>query len=113
VGPFGLGAQENSFVQNVNALRGLLDMFSLIYPQLQEVDFRADVPSLAVPVWILDGEHELRGRRELAHEWYAMLEAPSKALVTYPDAGHAVAFEQVDAVRELLVEQVVPATYGR
>jgi pimeloyl-ACP methyl ester carboxylesterase len=113
VGPFGLGAQENSFVQNVNALRGLLDMFSLMYPQLQAVDFRADVPSLAVPVWILDGEHELRGRRELAHEWYSMLEAPSKALVTYPDAGHAVAFEQVDAVRELLVEQVVPATYER
>lgn len=113
VGPFGVGAQEYSFMQNVNVLRGLLDMYSLMYPQLQQLDFRADVPSLEVPVWILDGEHELRGRRELAHEWYAMLEAPSKALVTFPNAGHAVAFEQLDAVRELLLAQVVPATYER
>jgi proline iminopeptidase len=113
VGPFGFGAQEYTFIENINVLRGLLDMFSIMYPQIQQVDFRADVPSLEVPVWILDGEHELRGRRDLAHDWYAMLDAPSKALVTYPDAGHAVAFEQVDAFRALLVEEILPATYGR
>jgi pimeloyl-ACP methyl ester carboxylesterase len=113
VGMFGVGGREYSFLENANLLRGLLDMFSLLYPQLQGIDFRADVPSLEVPVYLLDGEHEIRGRRELAHEWFAALEAPRKQLVTYPDAGHAVAFEQLDAVRELLVEKIVPATYTR
>lgn len=111
VGMFGLGGREYGFLENANVLRGLLDMFSLVYPQLQEIDFRVDVSSLDVPVYVLDGEHELRGRRELAHEWFEGLSAPHKQLVTYPDAGHAVAFEQLEAVHRLLVDEIVPATY--
>jgi pimeloyl-ACP methyl ester carboxylesterase len=112
VGQFGLFGSEYSFVENANLIRGLVDMFSLMYPQLQEIDFRTDVPALAVPVYVLDGENELRGRRELAHEWFAQLTAPHKELITYESAGHAVAFEQVDALLRLMVEEIVPATYG-
>jgi pimeloyl-ACP methyl ester carboxylesterase len=112
VGMFGVGGREYSLIENANLLRGLLDMFSLMYPQLQGIDFRTDVPRLEVPVYVLDGEHELRGRRELAREWFEGLTAPSKQMVTLGDAGHAVAFEQVDAFRRLLVEEIVPATYG-
>jgi pimeloyl-ACP methyl ester carboxylesterase len=65
-----------------------------------------------VPVYLLDGTHELRGRRELAKEWFAALSAPHKQLITYENAGHAVAFEQVDAFHRLLVEEILPATYG-
>ena len=111
VGMFGVGGSEYGFLENANLLRGLLDMFSLMYPQLQGVDFRTDVTRLEVPVYILDGEHEIRGRRELAHEWFDALVAPSKQLVTYEDAGHAVAFEQLDAFHRLLVDEIVPATY--
>ncbi len=112
VGMFGLMGREYDLVDNVNLLRGLLDTFSLLYPQLQSVDFRTDVPRLGVPVYLLDGAHELRGRRELAKEWFGGLAAPSKQLITYEDAGHAVAFEQADAFHRLLVDEIVPATYG-
>ena len=111
VGPFGLMGREYSLVDNVNLLRGLLDSFSLLYPQLQAIDFRTDVPRLEVPVYLLDGVHELRGRQELAQEWFAGLSAPHKELITYEDAGHAVAFEQADPFHRLLVEEIVPATY--
>ena len=67
VGQFGLFGSEYSFVENANLIRGLVDMFSLMYPQLQDIDFRTDVAELEVPVYVLDGENELRGRRELAH----------------------------------------------
>jgi pimeloyl-ACP methyl ester carboxylesterase len=112
VGQFGLFGREYSFVENANLIRGLVDMFSIMYPQLQEIDFRSSVPTLEVPVYVLDGENELRGRRELAHEWFSQLNAPHKQLVTYEDAGHAVAFEQVDAFLRLMVDEIVPATYG-
>jgi pimeloyl-ACP methyl ester carboxylesterase len=112
IGQFGLFGSEYSFVENANLIRGLVDMFSLMYPQLQEIDFRTDVPELDVPVYLLDGENELRGRRDLAHEWFAQLTAPNKELITYADAGHAVAFEQADAFLRLMNEQIVPATYG-
>jgi pimeloyl-ACP methyl ester carboxylesterase len=112
IGQFGLFGSEYSFVENANLIRGLVDMFSLMYPQLQEIDFRTDVPELGVPVYVLDGENELRGRRELAHEWFAQLTAPHKELITYANAGHAVAFEQADAFLRLMNEEIVPATYG-
>jgi len=111
VGQFGLFGSEYSFIENANLIRGLVDMFSLMYPQLQEIDFRADVPALEVPVYVLDGENDLRGRRELAHEWFAQLTAPHKELITYENAGHAAAFEQADAFLRMMVEEIVPATY--
>jgi len=111
VGQFGLFGTEYSFVENANLIRGLVDMFSLVYPQLQEIDFRTDVPELGVPVYMLDGENELRGRRELAHEWFAQLTAPYKESITYENAGHAVAFEQADAFLRLMNDEIVPATY--
>jgi proline iminopeptidase len=113
IGPYGVLASEYGFVDKVNALRGLLDTFSLMYPQLQDLDFRTDVPALDVPVYVLDGEHELRGRRDLALEWFDGLAAPTKQLVTYADAGHSVVFEQADAFHRLMVDEIVPATYGR
>jgi proline iminopeptidase len=112
IGPYGILASEYSFVDKANVIRGLLDTFSIVYPQLQAIDFRADVTRLEVPVYMLDGAHELSGRRDLAHEWFAQLSAPHKQLVTYEDAGHSVVFEQVDAFRLLMLEEILPATYA-
>jgi pimeloyl-ACP methyl ester carboxylesterase len=112
VGFFGLMASEYSVVGKVNALRGLIDMFTIMYPQLQEIDFRQDVPRLEVPVYIVDGEKELAGRRDLALEWVEQLEAPIKRVYTFENAGHAVAFEQFEAFHRIMTETVVPETYG-
>ena len=112
VGQFGLFGSEYTFVENANLIRGLVDMFSLMYPQLQDIDLRTMVPELQVPVYVLDGENELRGRRELAHEWFAQVTAPHKELITYENAGHAVVFEQADAFLRLMIDEIVPATYG-
>jgi proline iminopeptidase len=110
--PFGMLGSEYGLVDKANVLRGLVDMFSIMYPQLQGIDLRRDVARLEVPVYILDGANELRGRRDLALEWFEQLTAPTKRLVTYANAGHAVAFEQVDAFHQLMLDEIVPATYG-
>ena len=111
VGPYGVLASEYTFIDKVNVIRGLVDMFSLMYPQLQGIDFRTDVTALEVPVYVLDGAHELAGRRDLAHEWFDGLTAPHKELITYEDAGHSVVFEEADAFHRLMTESIVPATY--
>ena len=111
IGPWGMLGSEYSIVDKANVMRGLIDMFSLMYPQLQEIDFRTDVPSLEVPVYLLDGANELGGRRKLAHEWFASVEAPFKQLITYADAGHSVVYEEADAFHRLMVDEIVPATY--
>lgn len=111
IGPWGLFASEYTFVEKVNVLRGLIDVFAVMYPQLQDIDFRRDVPRLDVPVYIFDGEHELNGRRALALEWYGQLQAPIKRIYTFEQAGHAPAREEFRAFHQVLIETVVPETY--
>ena len=112
-GPLGILGSEYTFVEKANVLRGLIDMFSVMYPQLQGIDFRADAQQLDVPIYLLDGEHELAARRTPAREWFDQLQAPHKELITLPDAGHSVGFEQADALHQLLVDEVLPRTYDR
>lgn len=112
VGPWGLLGSEYAFVDKANVLRGLVDTFAVLYPQLYDVDLRTEAARLEVPVWVLDGAAEIDARRDLAIEWFAALDAPSKQLITYEDAAHSVAFEQADAVQQLLTDTIVPATYS-
>ena len=111
-GPWGMLASEYNLVEKPNVLRGLMDMFSVMYPQLQGIDFRRDVPRLETEYVMFDGAAELTARRELALEWFAQLEAPRKRLYTFADSSHAVANEQFVAFRQILLETIVPETYA-
>ncbi len=113
LGFFGINGSEYNLVDKVNVLRGLLDMASVLYPRIQQVDFRQDVTRLDVPVYILDGEAELAARRDIALEWYDMLDAPIKRIYSFKNAAHAVAFEQFSEFHRIMLETVVPETYGK
>jgi pimeloyl-ACP methyl ester carboxylesterase len=111
VNPLGVMASEYSLVEKINVMRGLFDMFSVMYPQLQEIDFRKDTTKLDVPVYIIDADHELSARRDLALEWYGMLDAPQKHIYTMKNAGHSAAFEGVGEFTRIMNEEVLPQTY--
>jgi proline iminopeptidase len=107
--PANVMVPEFSLMERVNAVRGMFDVNWFVYPQLQDHDFRLDVPRLEVPVTLVLGRHETRGRAVLATEWFEQLEAPAKELVIFEDSGHRPSFEQpVDFVR--LMRDVVSAT---
>jgi pimeloyl-ACP methyl ester carboxylesterase len=100
--PFNLFVPENTIMDRINGMRGLLDTFSVLYPQLQDFDFRSDVPTLDVPVTIVIGEHEARGRAVLADAWFDMLKAPSKEMVVFEHSGHRPPFEEPAAFVTLM-----------
>jgi pimeloyl-ACP methyl ester carboxylesterase len=106
IGPMGVLGQEYGGLEKANVLRGLLDMFSVLYPQLQDVDLRRDAARLEVPVIVLEGSHELAARTEPAREWFADLDAPRKRLYVLPDSGHSVAFEQADELHRILLSEL-------
>jgi len=111
IGPYGVLASEYNLVEKVNVLRGLMDMFTVLYPQLQTIDFRRDVQRLDVPVYILDGAAELSARRDLTQEWFNILNAPTKRMFTLENAAHSVAFEQFETFGTIMRETILPATY--
>jgi proline iminopeptidase len=108
--PANLFVPENTVMDQVNGLRAFLDTFSVLYPQVQGIDFRSDVPELRVPLYVALGAHEARGRAVLAKDWFAGLTAPSKQLVTFEHSGHRPVFEE-PAVFASLMRSIADATY--
>jgi proline iminopeptidase len=111
IGFYGIFASEYNLVEKVNVLRGLMDTFTVMYPQLQEIDFRRDVKHLEVPIYVLDGTAELSARRDLMLEWIGALNAPKKQVFALENAAHSVAFEQFEAFDKILLETILPETY--
>jgi proline iminopeptidase len=113
LGPWNVLGSEYNFVEKINVFRGFLDTAAVLYPQLQGLDFRQDVPELAVPVYVLDGAAELSARRDLALEWFDQVEAPIKRRFTLENAAHAPAFEHFETFTQIMTETVLPETYGQ
>ena len=55
--------EEYTLLEQVHVLGATLDVFSVLYPQLQDIDFRTQATSLEVPVYLAQGRHEAPGRR--------------------------------------------------
>jgi pimeloyl-ACP methyl ester carboxylesterase len=102
---------ENSVMDRLHGFAAFLDTFSVIYPQLQEIDFRSAVQSLDVPVYIVIGRHEARGRAVLADEWFAMLRAPAKERIVFENSGHRPSFEEPAAFAALMT-RILDETYS-
>ncbi|WP_127553418.1 alpha/beta fold hydrolase [Actinoplanes sp. OR16] len=98
----GLGAPEYSLLDKAHALTAMVDTWDTLYPRLQDVDLRRDVPRLEVPAYFLQGGDEMRGLAELFDPWYRALRAPSKQLYVIPGAGHRAIFEEPGAAVSVL-----------
>jgi proline iminopeptidase len=109
--PFNTFVPENSLLDRINALRGMFDVNYFVYPQLQDHDFRSDVPRLDVPVHLVLGAHEARGRAVLAEDWFEQLQAPAKELIIFDRSGHRPSFEQ-PAEFASLMRRIVGDTTG-
>jgi proline iminopeptidase len=104
--------EEYTLVEQVHLLAAFMDTFSVMYPQLQDIDFRTQVSRLDVPVFFVQGAHEARGRAVPFDEWFTLLDAPSKGVVTFDTSGHRPMFEQPDEFVAYMVDTVLPALEG-
>lgn len=100
--PGALFVPEYAFMDRVNAFRGFLDTAGVLYPRLQELDLRHDVPALGVPYYLVLGEHEARGRVGPAQVWFDGLSAPLKERVVLEGSGHRANFDRPDAFAGLM-----------
>lgn len=102
--------EEYTLTEQVHLLAAFVDTFSVLYPQLQEVDFRKQVASVEVPVFFVQGAHEAPGRAGPFEEWYEMLSAPRKEVVVFDTSGHRPMFEQPEEFVDYMVETVLSAS---
>lgn len=104
--PFDLGVPEYTPLARAHVMTTMLDAWDALYPNLQDVDLRRDVPELAIPACFVQGGREMRSLAGPFATWYAALRAPGKRLVVLPESGHHPMSEEPDrfaaAVTELL-----------
>jgi pimeloyl-ACP methyl ester carboxylesterase len=100
---------ENDTMDRINGLRAFFDTFAVLYQQFQGLDLRENATRLEVPVYLVIGAQEARGRAALADEWFALLDAPAKERVVFDDSGHRPHFDQ-PAEFAALMRRVVAET---
>lgn len=105
-----LVVEEYTLIDQVHALGAFVDTFSVLYPQLQDVDFRETATEFDVPMFFVQGAHEAGGRAELFEDWYPMIDAPIKDIEILDTSGHRPLFEQPDEFLDYVVDTVLDQT---
>lgn len=101
---------EYALIDQVHLLGSFMDTFAVLYPQIQDVDFRTDARTLPVPAYFVEGAHEARGRAEPFAQWYAALSAPRKELAVLATSGHRPLFEQPKEFLSFMTDTVLAQT---
>lgn len=102
---------EYGWLDRLYYLLGLMNTFNLVYPQLQEMDFRQEAARLDLPVYIVLGRHDMNNPYQIPEEYFNLLEAPSKQLIFFENSGHGMIWEEASLFHSLMVETVLPETY--
>lgn len=84
-----LFASEYGILDKINYLRGIVNTFNAVYPQLYDVDLRVDCTKLKVPVYFFIGRHDINAPTSLVEEYFEILDAPIKELVWFEHSGHS------------------------
>lgn len=101
--PASLFVAEYTLMEQLRGMGAIAETFHVLNPQLGRTDFRDDVPSLGVPVYLVEGEHEAAGRETLARDWFDLLQAPSKQWVGFDRSGHTPPFDEPGHFADFMV----------
>ncbi|MGB5757608.1 MAG: alpha/beta hydrolase [Acidimicrobiales bacterium] len=102
--------EEYALIDQVHILGAFMDTFSVLYPQLQGIDFRETATDFEIPMFFVQGAHEADGRAEVFADWYPMVDAPVKDLVVLDTSGHRALWEQPDEFVDYMTNTVLAQT---
>ncbi|HMM05899.1 MAG TPA: alpha/beta hydrolase [Clostridiales bacterium] len=98
-----IAAAEYGILDKINYLRGILYTFNDVYQQLYDIDLREDYAKLQIPVYFLEGRHDINAPTSLVKAYYDLLDAPTKEIVWFEHSGHSPWINESDRfVKEIL-----------
>lgn len=80
---------EYGLIDKINFVRGVIDTFNHVYPQLYTLDLRNEYTQLQVPVYFFLGRHDLNAPVSLAEDYMDKLVAPEKQIIWFEHSGHS------------------------
>jgi pimeloyl-ACP methyl ester carboxylesterase len=83
-----------------------------MHEELDALDLRASVPSVAVPVVFALGRHDRHVSAEIAARYFETLRAPAKRLLWFEESAHNVPFEEPERFVAEVVEALAALGVG-
>ena len=102
-------SSEYGIVDSVNYLRGIINTFNQVYPQLYGIDLRKKFGRLNIPVYFFLGKRDINAPVSLTQEYYDLLDAPQKEIVWFEHSGHSPWMNE----SKLFVSQTVRVFLGK
>lgn len=102
-------ASEYGLVDRVNFVRGFLETFGVVYPQLRDLDFTRSANTLDVPVYLLAGRADVNAMASLTERYYNALRAPQKELIWFK-SGHSMTDADTAQFVDVMVNHVLKQT---
>ena len=103
-------APEYGLLDRVNYLRGLYETYTILYPQLQALDFTTQANKLQVPVYFFEGRKDVNAMTSLVERYYSVLQAPHKELI-WSNSGHGISGADPNQVIDVMVNHVLGQTW--
>ncbi len=82
-------SSEYGIMDKINYIRGIVNTFNRVYPQLYEIDLRVDYAKLEVPAYFFLGRHDINAPTSLVEDYVTVLEAPVKEIIWFEHSGHS------------------------
>jgi pimeloyl-ACP methyl ester carboxylesterase len=107
--PRDMFSSEYGIVDSINYLRGVVDTFNRVYPQLYDTNLRKDFTKLNIPIYFFLGKHDVNAPLSLAQDYYDLLKTPQKEIVWFEHSGHSPWMNE----SKLFVSQTVRVFLGK
>jgi pimeloyl-ACP methyl ester carboxylesterase len=108
-----LTSPEYSLLDAWRTQKGLFWTLGVMWNQLLTVNLIKQVPCIDTPVYLFEGRRDYQVPFQLAEEWFAGLKAPRKEIVWFDRSGHDMFLDEPARFQRVLIDQVLPQTYGR
>ena len=84
---------------------------SYLWDEIMKTNLFKIIPSLEVPVYILQGRYDYETSYAVAKEYFDTLQAPVKKFFTFENSAHSPIFEEPEKfdmiLKEILLEQQI------
>jgi len=104
-----LRAPEYTPADRVRWILALMRTFNRVYPQLEELNFLTQAPSLDVPCYFILGRYDANAYTDYVEEYARILEAPRREIIWFENSGHPPLYSEpeklVKTMERILREQ--------
>lgn len=103
-----LGAPGASILEVPRTIRAFRWTMDVMWNDISQIDLRARVPALAVPVFFFLGRKDHWVPPETSVAYFDVLRAPAKQLVWFEDSGHEPFVDEPDRFNAEMIARVLP-----